>query len=84
MLTVLIWYLWLQILGLVALPLAYRFFRWLPDRGYVFARPLGLLLVSYVLWLGGSLGLLRNSVGGILFSIVALTIVSIILPLSFL
>jgi YYY domain-containing protein len=37
-----------------------------------------LLLVSYVLWMGGSLGLLRNSTGGALFSIVVVAIVSFI------
>ncbi len=69
MLIVVVWWLWMQVLGLAALPLAYRFFRRLPDRGYAFARPLGLLLTSYVLWLGASLGFLRNSVGGVLFSL---------------
>jgi YYY domain-containing protein len=69
MVTVVLWWLWMQVLGLAALPLCFRFFRRLPDRGYAFARPLGLLLTSYVLWLGGSFGLLRNSVGGALFSL---------------
>lgn len=76
-LIVLVWWLWLEVMGLAALPLAYRFFRRLPDRGYAFARPLGLLLVSYTLWLGGSLGLLRNSVGGALFSLIAVAVVSL-------
>ena len=76
MLIVVVWWLWMQVMGLAALPLAYRFFRRLPDRGYAFARPLGLLLTSYVLWLGASLGLLRNSVGGALFSILVVAIVS--------
>jgi YYY domain-containing protein len=66
---VVIWWLWMEVIGLAALPLAYRFFRRLPDRGYAFARPLGLLLTSYVLWMGSSLGLLRNSLGGALFSL---------------
>ena len=52
--------------GLVGLPLAFRLLGNLPDRGYAFARPLGLLLTGYLLWLGGSLGFLRNSVGGTL------------------
>ncbi len=69
MLIVLVWWVWMLAFGLVAWPLAFRLFRWLPDRGYTFARPLGLLLSSYVLWLGGSLGLLRNSAGGILLSL---------------
>lgn len=67
----------MQIMGLAVLPLAYRFFRRLPDRGYTFARPLGLLLSSYVLWLGASLGLLRNSLGGALWSLAVVAGVSI-------
>ncbi|MGD8792351.1 MAG: DUF2298 domain-containing protein, partial [Anaerolineae bacterium] len=69
MLTVVLWWFWLGVMGLAALPLAYRFFGRLPGRGYAFARPLGLLLSTYVLWMGGSFGLLRNSSGGALFSI---------------
>ena len=75
---VIVWWLWMQILGLAALPLTYRFFRRLPDRGYAFARPLGLLLTSYVLWLGGSLGLLRISVGGALVSLFIVALLSFI------
>jgi YYY domain-containing protein len=77
LLYVFVWWLILQILGWSVLPLAYRLFRWLPDRGYAFARPLGLLLVSYVLWLGASLGFLRNTVGGILVAIALAAGVSI-------
>ncbi|MBN1659400.1 MAG: hypothetical protein JXA93_13425 [Anaerolineae bacterium] len=78
MLTVLSWWFWLTVMGAVALPLAWHFFRKLPGRGYAFARPLGLLLVSYVLWLGGSFGLLRNSLGGILTSLVLVAAVSFV------
>ena len=79
MLNVIVWWFWIQVIGLAALPLTYHFFRRLPGRGYVFARPLGLLLTSYLLWLGGSLGMLRNSVGGMLFSIVLVAAISVIL-----
>jgi YYY domain-containing protein len=78
MLIVIVWWLWMQILGLAALPLTYRFFRRLPGRGYAFARPLGLLLTTYILWLGGSLGLLRNSVGGALVSLFVVAMVSLV------
>lgn len=63
--SVLIWWLLIQLLGLIALPLAYRLFKWLPGRGYFFAKPLGLLLTSYILWMGASLGFLKNTLGGI-------------------
>ena len=78
MIIVLIWWLWMEAIGLAALPLVFRFFRRLPDRGYAFARPLGLLLTSYFLWIGGSFGLLRNSVGGALFGLFAVAVVSLV------
>ena len=65
------WWLIIEVLGLIALPLTVRLFKHLSDRGYALAKPLGLLLVSYVLWIGATFGLLHNSVGGIVFSILA-------------
>ncbi len=62
-----LWWLLLEGIGLIALPLAYRLFRHLPDRGYAFAKPLGLILVTYLLWMSGTLGILRNTWGSILF-----------------
>jgi YYY domain-containing protein len=46
-----------QLFGLVGLPLARVFFRPLPDRGYAFAKTLGLLLTGYLAWLLAMLGL---------------------------
>ena len=62
------WWLIIQVLGLAAWPLAFRLLRWLPDRGYTLAKPLGLLLVSYVLWLLASLRILPNTLPGILIA----------------
>lgn len=62
------WYAAVAVAGLAALPIAFLLFRRLPDRGYGLARPLGLLLIGYVFWLLGSLGFLRNDVGGLLFA----------------
>lgn len=78
MIIVVAWWFWLQVMGLAALPLTHRFFARLPGRGYAFARPLGLLLSCYVLWLGGSLGLLRNSTGGALLAIGLVAAVSLV------
>ena len=55
------WWLVLEVLGLVALPIALRLFRHLPERGYAFAKPLGLLLTGYLLWIGASFGFLSNT-----------------------
>lgn len=56
-----IWWLTIQILALAVLPVAWRLGRSLPDGGAVLAKPLGLLLPGYVLWLSVSFGLLDNS-----------------------
>ena len=74
MLAVLTWWLIMEILGLAALPLTYRLFKNLPDRGYAFAKSLGLLLTSYVLWIGANFGFLRHRWGGIVFSILAVAV----------
>jgi YYY domain-containing protein len=69
---ILVWWVIMQVLGWLALPTAMRIFRWLPDRGYAFSKALGLLLVSYFLWVGASTTLLSNDLGGILFSLLLL------------
>ena len=45
------WLLVLEIVAVLALPVTFLLFRSLSDRGYLFAKPLGLLLVSLVVWL---------------------------------
>jgi YYY domain-containing protein len=70
MVGVLLWWLLIQIFCVAVLPLAWSLFRFLPDRGYALAKALGLLLVSYLLWLGASFQLLPDSVGGIVVALV--------------
>lgn len=65
-LAVISWWIIIQLLGLLAWPLAFRLFHWLPDRGYMFAKPLGLLLVSYTVWLLASLQILPHTTGGVI------------------
>ncbi|TKJ28291.1 MAG: hypothetical protein CEE40_11805 [Chloroflexi bacterium B3_Chlor] len=55
------WWLAVEILGLAALPLAWRLFRNLPDRGYALAKPLGILLTSYLFWLAVSSRFMANT-----------------------
>jgi YYY domain-containing protein len=62
------WYLALAACGVIALPLAYHFLRFLPDRGYAFTKSLGLLAAGYVFWLLGSLGFLQNNAASLLFA----------------
>jgi uncharacterized membrane protein len=63
---ILIWWLVTTIFGLIGWPLAFSLLSRLPDRGFAFIRPMGLLTTGYILWLGGSFRLLQNNVGGIL------------------
>jgi len=76
MIQILVWWMIMQLLGWIAFPTAMRIFRWLPDRGYTFSKALGLLLISYILWIGASTGLLRNDLGGMLLSIFLLAGIS--------
>ena len=73
------WYLVIQLITLLALPLCVRLFRYLPDRGYAFAKSLGVLLVSLILWLGTSYGLMRNDTGGAWFALFIVAMISLLL-----
>ena len=53
---VFLWWLVIQILGLAVWPLLTRWLRWLPDRGYMLAKPIGLLFVAYGVWILATLG----------------------------
>ena len=66
----LLWWLMLEGIGLIVLPMAFRLFHHLPDRGYALAKPLGLIVVNYLLWMLSTLGFLRNSWGNILLVLV--------------
>lgn len=66
MFSALLWWFLLTLIALAAWPLTFLVFRPLPDRGLAFARPLGLLLMGFLWWWGGNLGLLPSSAGGAL------------------
>ncbi len=69
MLPFLSWYLTITFLGWLVLPLAYRLFSALPDRGYTLARTLGLLLWAYLFWILASLGIVQNDAGGLVLAL---------------
>ncbi len=50
MLNVLLWLAAVEVLGLVVFPLAYRLLPNLRDRGFSLSKPLGILLLGYLLW----------------------------------
>lgn len=53
------WYLYLVIFGIIGFPLANYLFKNFWDKGYVFAKILGLLLATLPLWLLSSLGIVQ-------------------------
>ena len=61
MVDALVWLLTIELLGLVALPLAFLLFHRLPDRGYTLAKPLALVLFPFVLWILGLTHLIPNT-----------------------
>ena len=52
-----VWWLTIQLFGVLGLPIAQWLLRALPDRGYAFGKTLGLLLTGYLAWLLAMLGL---------------------------
>lgn len=75
MLHVATWWLIAELLGIIVLPLTLSLFKNLPDRGYGLSKALGLLLVSYLFWLGG-LSVLPNSRLTIILAMLLLAVVS--------
>ncbi len=61
MLDLVAWLLIIELMGLVAFPLAFVLFRHLPDRGYTLTKPLAMLLAAYLLWLLGMTQVVPNS-----------------------
>ncbi|NDJ75669.1 MAG: hypothetical protein GYB65_05375 [Chloroflexi bacterium] len=62
------WWLLVTLAGLSVWPLLFRVMGGLPDRGYSLARAAGLMLIGFVFWFLGSLGLLRNTPGSMLLA----------------
>src|SRR5512140_3658212 len=72
-----LWYITITLVGLLTFPLAHRLFPALADRGYSLSRALGLLLWGFIFWLSVSFGLARNEVGGLLFALVVVVVLSV-------
>lgn len=72
------WYMVVQLLALVALPLTMRLMVRLPDRGYATAKIAGILLVSLLLWLGYSYGLMRHDAGSAWLSVALVAVGSVL------
>ncbi|MGC9347031.1 MAG: DUF2298 domain-containing protein [Anaerolineae bacterium] len=79
LLSIITWYLALQFMAVVALPLTFATLRRLPSRGYATAKALGLLLTGVVFWWGGILRLWGNTAGAALTAAVLVFIVGLYL-----
>ncbi len=55
-LAILIWWLVVMLIGFIAWPITCLLFNKVPDRGYGLSKSLGLLLVSYFVWINSNLG----------------------------
>jgi len=69
---VFVWWSALLVIGLAALPLARAVLPGLPDRGMAFARPLGLLMVGWIWWIGASAGILPTDATGAALAVLLL------------
>ncbi len=72
------WWFAVLVVGLAAFPLTFAFFRFLPDRGYAFTKPLGLALATYLLWIGATVGILPNNRGSIILILVGMALASLV------
>ncbi|MCC7353980.1 MAG: glycosyltransferase family 39 protein [Anaerolineae bacterium] len=73
---VVFWWLAVFLIGLIAWPLTYIVFGNLRDRGYVFARGLGILIIAYINWLLASLRLMRNALPTLLLAALLVAVCS--------
>ena len=74
-----VWWLTIELIGVVAFPLVFLVLRFLPDRGYAFSKIVGLLLVSYLLWLGASIHIIPNERWSIILVLALMTVASSVL-----
>ncbi len=80
---VIVWLLFLEILGLLAFPIAFLVFRNFPDRGFVLGKTLGILLLGYAVWISVSLGIATYDRGVIALMAAFLAVVSALLYARF-
>jgi uncharacterized membrane protein len=74
-----IWWLCVELLGLIALPATFVLFKSLPDRGYALGKALAILIVSFLLWFAASIHVLPNTRWAIILIIVLLALGSLFL-----
>lgn len=65
--------------ALFVLPIVWRIFTRLPDRGFGFVHAVGIMAASYLLWIGANFGLLRNTLGGVISVMILLALLSLMI-----
>ncbi|MBI3537337.1 MAG: hypothetical protein HY070_07270 [Chloroflexi bacterium] len=70
------WLALIEILGAITFPLAWFVFRALADRGFIFAKALGVLIPAWLAWVWASAHWLAFSRGSIFLAIILLALVS--------
>lgn len=70
------WWLALQVIGLLALPLTTWLFRALPGRGLAWSKALGLLVVGWAAWFAAMLNLTAFNLGAVLIGCLVLAALS--------
>ncbi|KKR70476.1 MAG: hypothetical protein UU14_C0048G0002 [Candidatus Roizmanbacteria bacterium GW2011_GWB1_40_7] len=80
--TILQWYVPITLMGIIFLPLTSRIFSSFYDRGYIFSKILGILLISYSVWLVGSLRIMPFNSQTIVIVLIgwAVVIIFIVIP----
>lgn len=71
------WYLLLEVVGWMTLPLTWSVFQKLRSRGMYLSKAIGLLLWGFIYWWLTSLGLLKNDLAGALTVLVVLLVFNI-------
>jgi YYY domain-containing protein len=75
----LFWWLTILVLGLLAYPLIFSAFRGMRDRGYIFSKTIGILLMAYLAWMLANLHVLPFSFLSTLLAVIGLLIISVAL-----
>jgi YYY domain-containing protein len=77
------WWAVMLVLGLAAWPLLFVLLPALPDRAYPMAKVAGLLIVSWLVWAGGTLQFLTWTQAGIALAIAVMLVVSLVLVIRY-
>ncbi len=74
--TWLVWYLTIFVLGLIGVPISFRLFPKLHDRGLIFSRVLVLFVWGYLFWILTSLHIIKNNLAGVGLTLLGVALIS--------